>query len=86
MTLEQLEQEFRRLGIDYEQPGFYESPAFRGAEERDGRFLDRYSEYNERRSYTPGYLEHVTTIVPRLANLVFDHLIRAKVPASTFRT
>jgi hypothetical protein len=76
MTLEQLEQEFRRLGIDYEHPGFYESPAFRAAEERDGRFLDRYAEYIERRPYTPEYLERVTTIVPRLANLVFDHLIR----------
>lgn len=48
----QLEHEFSRLGIDYSQPGFHDSPPFLAAEMRDPTFIDRYAQYVEARYYT----------------------------------
>jgi hypothetical protein len=74
MTLLELETLFQSVGIDYENPGFYDSPPFLAAEQRDPSFLDRYSEYVERRIYEPAYIHRIRNLVPRLAAFVYRHL------------
>lgn len=69
MRLDQLEAEFQRLGIDYREPGFYDTPAFLAVERMDPRFLSYYAEYVDRRTYTAEYMDRVRELVPRLARL-----------------
>jgi hypothetical protein len=74
MTLRELETLFQNRGIDYLNPGFYDSLQFLAAERRDASFLDRYAEYVERRVYEPTYLDRARDLVPRLAAFVYRHL------------
>lgn len=75
MTLRELETLFQNHGIDYRNPGFYDSAEFLAAEQRDASFLDRYAEYVERRVYELPYLDRVRGLVPRLAEFVHQQLI-----------
>jgi hypothetical protein len=74
MTLPELEILFQSRGIDCQNPGFYDSPQFLAAEQRNPSFLDRYAEYVERRVYEPAYIDRVRDFVPRLAAFVYRHL------------
>jgi hypothetical protein len=56
-TLAQLETLFREHGIRYDNPGFYDDPAFLRAEQRDRSFLENYAEYVEKKAYSQDYLE-----------------------------
>jgi hypothetical protein len=75
MTLPELETLFHERGIDYQTPGFYDSPRFLAAEQRDASFLDRYAEYVDRRQYEPAYLDRIRDVVPRLSAFIYRHLL-----------
>jgi hypothetical protein len=42
-TREELEHEFNRAGIDFANPGFYDSPAFHDAERRNPPLIVEYA-------------------------------------------
>lgn len=48
----QLEEDFKRLGIDFSTPGFHDSPPFLAAEAQRAEMLDDYARYVEVRTYT----------------------------------
>jgi len=62
-TREELEREFGRLGIDFRNPGFCETPAFLEAEGRNPRLLFTYAQYIDTLTFTPEYLEHARRVV-----------------------
>jgi hypothetical protein len=64
------------LGIDFRDPGFFGSPAFRKAEQRVSSLFERYAEYVDRRSYSEEYLDRVRRFVPTLAEFVYRELIK----------
>lgn len=74
MRLDQLEAEFERLGINYQEPGFYDTPAFLAVEQMNPQFLSYYAEYVDRRTLTAEYVNRVRELVPRLAQFVFERL------------
>lgn len=47
---------FRKDGIDFGTPGFYDEPNFLKKEQRDPRYLENYARYVESRSYSIEYL------------------------------
>jgi hypothetical protein len=74
-TREQLEAKFRRLGIDFANPGFYDSAEFRAVEHGDPTFLNSYAQYVQRLTLPPEYLERARTVVRNTAEFLYHELV-----------
>ncbi len=72
----ELEDRFRRLGIDFSRPGFYDTPEFLAEEPEDRRFLETYAEWVMSRPRAADEDAKVRDIVPRLAHIVNARLTR----------
>lgn len=75
-SFQAIELEYERLGISTAHPGFYDEPAFVRAEQLDGRFLNTYARYVQRRQYTTEYLAKADSIVRLVSGHLFDELCR----------
>lgn len=71
---EELEQLFRRRGIAFEAPGFYDEAAFRVAESEDRRFLENYGEYVDVRRMDETYLNTARVLIPEVTNFLAAEL------------
>lgn len=73
-----LPEQLRRLGIDVSTPGFYDTPAFRRAEQVDASFLGKYADFVDRRPMSPEEVRHARAVVPSAARFLFERLARAQ--------
>lgn len=67
-----IERRLRELGVDTQQFGFYDQPAFVEQEARDSAFLEQYALWVKTRSRTAEYDERARRIVPALATFLAD--------------
>lgn len=73
-----LPERFRALGIDFSKPGFYDTPAFAAAEQRDPAFLAKYADFVDARAMTPDEVSRAREIVPKAAQFLFERLAQAQ--------
>ena len=73
-TREELEQLFRRHGISFDEPGFYDSPEFQRGEREDLRFLENYAEYIQAVQFDDEYLGRARRIIRKLAEFVANEV------------
>lgn len=66
-SLSELTAEFEAMGLSLAQPGFYDEPAFRAAEDRDPELLFSYGRFVARREYSNPYLEKARREIPFIA-------------------
>ena len=74
-TREELEAEFRRLRIDFGNPGFCETPAFYAAERQTRGLLAKYAQYINTLTFTPEYLERARTVIRDTADFLHRELV-----------
>ena len=73
-TREELEAEFGRLGIDFRNPAFCETPAFLAAEQRNPRLLVKYAQYVNTLNFTLEYSQRAQTVVAETADFLYAEL------------
>lgn len=69
-----LEQEFSRLGIPTNSPGFYDHPSFLEREKSQSDFLELYASFVEKRHYDPDYLEYSRGVIAKSAEILHKEL------------
>src|SRR5690349_757032 len=74
-TLEELEEKFRRLGLDRLAPGFYDSPEFIRAERRDSTLLVNYAQYVKLLVLGADYLARARQIIEDSADFLYRALV-----------
>jgi hypothetical protein len=75
-SLEELCAKLAKLGVDPNQVGFYDAPAFIAAERQDPRVLELYAQWVICRPRSHVYDERVRTVVARLASILEARLGR----------
>ena len=73
---ESLAQEFSRLGISTNSPGFYDHPSFLEREKIQSDFLELYASYVEKRHYELDYLEYSRGVIGKSAEILHKELAR----------
>jgi hypothetical protein len=76
MTKEEIEKVFRKFGIDYSQPGFYDTTEFKAVEKRNPTFLMSYAEYIEALEFSPKYLARARQCTTEAATFIFGELLK----------
>jgi len=74
-TREELEARFRRLGIDFRNPGFCDTPEFQAVERREPAFLNSYAMYVRRLAFPAEYLERAQAVIRTTADFLFTELV-----------
>src|SRR2546422_7438954 len=74
-TREELENIFRRHGIDFTNPGFCDSREFQAVERNNPVFLKSYAEYVQKLDLLAEYLEHARTVVRDTAEFLYNQLV-----------
>jgi hypothetical protein len=74
-TREELENTFRRLGIDCSHPGFCETPAFLEAEQQKPRLLIFYAQYVDALTFDPLYLERARAVIRDTSAFLYRELV-----------
>jgi hypothetical protein len=74
-TREELEAEFEQLGIDFGEPGFYDTSAFLDAERGNPRLIVKYAQYINTLTLKPEYLERARTVVRETADFLHGELV-----------
>ena len=74
-TREELEAGFRRLGIDFANPAFYDTPAFHGAERQNPALVIEYAQYINALTFPPEYLERARAVVLASADFLYRELV-----------
>jgi predicted DNA-binding transcriptional regulator len=70
-----LRTQFAQMGVNPDDVGFYDTPAFMAAERQNPRVLERYGEWVVRRQRDMDYDTRVRAVVPRLAEILEAHLV-----------
>lgn len=73
---EESEAIFRKLGIDYSRPGFYDTPEFKAVEKKDPAFIAAYGEYVDSLDYSEDYLETSRREAVEAASFLFGELVK----------
>ncbi len=74
--IQSLEAEFKKAGIGFTNPGFYDDPAFIKRENIDPDFLQEYAAYVMQRNYGSSYLAKVEQEIPLVARIINSELIK----------
>jgi hypothetical protein len=74
-TRRQLENTFRRLGIDFANPGFCDTPEFQAVERDDPTFLKFYAMYVRQLQLSPEYIERARAVIQNTADFLFHQLV-----------
>jgi hypothetical protein len=74
-TREELEQEFGRSGIDFANPGFYDTPNFQVAERQNPRLLIKYAQYINTLTFAPEYRDRARVLVRESAEFLYRELV-----------
>jgi hypothetical protein len=74
-TRRQLENTFRRLGIDFANTGFCETPEFQAVERDDPTFLKFYAMYVRQLQLSPEYIERARNVIQTTADFLFHELV-----------
>lgn len=69
---QELERLFKKDGIDFGKPGFYDEPNFLKKERRDPRYLENYARYVEARAYDAVYLTEAKRKIDVAVQVLFD--------------
>jgi len=72
----EIEGSFRRHGIDYSRPGFYDTPAFKAVEREHPAFLMSYAEYVDSLTFPEDYIARARQCVTEAAGFMFSELVR----------
>lgn len=73
---ERVIEELAARGISTANPGFFDQPAFRAAEEGDPEYLCNYARFIDARHYTPEYLDRARREIPEIAEPLHQALKR----------
>lgn len=74
-TRRQLENTFRRLGIDFANPGFCETSEFQAVERDDPTFLKFYAMYVRQLQLSPEYIERARAVIQDTAEFLYGELV-----------
>lgn len=74
-TRAELENTFRRLHIDFSNPGFYDTPEFQAVEHREPTFLKAYAQYVRNLIFPDEYLERARAVVQSTAEFLYRELV-----------
>lgn len=69
------EEFFRKAGIDFSKPGFYDEPTFTEIEKTYPLFLEIYADYIDSMSFSSDYLKKAKSITLEIAQFVYDKLL-----------
>lgn len=73
---EELEELFKRVGIDYSRPGFYDQPEFKAVEKKAPAFIEAYAEYVDCLHFDDEYVQRARTNAIAVAEFLFAELLR----------
>ena len=76
LTRTQIEEAFRKRGIDYSKPGFYDTPEFQAIEKKHSVFLMSYAEYVDSLTFSDEYLVHARTCATEAAEFMYSALVK----------
>ncbi len=72
-----LAQEFFKLEIPIESPGFYDHPRFLEQEKRQSDFLELYASYVQKRYYEPDYLKYSKDVITKSTQILHQELVQS---------
>jgi len=75
LSRQELERMFRRLGIDFTKPGFYDTPQFQAVERKHPVFLKSYADFIQTLQLPAEYLDRARSIVQNTADFLFNELV-----------
>src|SRR5258708_3092372 len=73
---QKLDRVFSRLGINFDVPGFHDTPEFKRAEQDNPTLLETYGDFVEARSYSASYLAWARPIILDAAAYLHRELVR----------
>jgi len=74
-TRAELEAKFRRLGVDFSRPGFYDDPEFIRAERAEPNLLVDYARYVKSLEFSQEYLARVRPVILEAADFLYRSLL-----------
>src|SRR5882762_6732324 len=72
----EIEREFRKHGIDYSRPGFYDTAAFKAVEREHPAFLMAYAEYVDSLVFPEEYTTRAKYCATDAASFMFSELVK----------
>ncbi|SRR6266436_1293939 len=76
LTRPQIEEGFRKHGIDYSKPGFYDTPEFQAVEKKHPAFLMSYAEYVDSLIFSEEYLVRTRKCATEAAEFMYSALVK----------
>ena len=70
----ELETIFHSWGIDYSQPGFYDSLAFKQREKSNANLLNIYADYVQAKKYSEEYIVEARKTISKVVDYLFSRL------------
>ncbi|MGB8783360.1 MAG: hypothetical protein WCD02_09580 [Terriglobales bacterium] len=71
----ELENLFRRRGIDFSHPGFCDTPEFQAVERDDPTFLNSYAMYVRRLEFSAEYMDRARAVIQATADFLYAELV-----------